>query len=139
MKRLIILFLILNFTPGCIIIPLPDHHQEEIDKVQEKVAIGSTTREEIISILGPPHVARDRYIIYQQKAYSGGALLGILWPNQDRVIGKVFMDLYFEFDGYGVLTVLRVDKYDQYLLSVKDNKNTSKKEEACDPGAESCP
>jgi len=56
-------------------------------------------------------------------------------------VGQVFMDLYFEFDNYGVLTDFRVDKYYKGLRSVpdyKDYKDTPKTEEDCDPGMDSC-
>jgi len=144
MKRILFLLVFISVAPGCLIIPLSSDHGEEIDKVQSQIKMGFTTREEVISILGPPNVTRDRFILYRQKEYSGGAFLGILLPSPaaaaaaSGVAGQVFMDLYFEFDNYGVLVDFRTDKYDRYLRSVKDDEDTSKTEEACDPGIESC-
>ena len=137
MKRILILFIIVSLTPGCLIFPLPSDHGEEIDKVQSQIVLGSTTREDVISILGEPDFTRDRFILYRHKDYSGGAVVGILIPPSGvgGVVGQRFMDLYFEFDNYGVLTDFRVDKYDKSFRSVKDDEDTQKD---CDPGMESC-
>jgi len=126
-KRILILFLLANLTSGCpVFIPLSSDHREEIDKVQGQIAIGSTTKEEVISILGPPDVTRDRFILYRHKEYSGGAIVGFIVPLPivggagGGVAGQVFMDLYFEFDDYGVLIDFRTDKYDESLRSVEE-------------------
>ena len=112
MKRILILFLIVTLTPGCLIIPLSSDHGDEIDKVQSQIAIGSTTKEEVIAILGPPDITRDRFILYKHKEYGGGALvLTFIPPDKGGVVGQGFMDLYFEFDNYGVLVDFRTDKY----------------------------
>jgi len=153
MKRILFLLIIISLTSGCpFIIPLPADHRQEIDCVRSQIAVGLTTREDVISKLGEPDVSRDRYILYQHKEYSGGAYVGVLIPVGQGVgggtVGQVFMDLYFEFDIYGVLTEYRVDKYDKSFRSVKDDEDTSKMEdpchpekgmEACDPGVDSCP
>ena len=144
MQRILILIIIVNFTSGCpFFFPLTSDHGEEIDKVQSQIVVGLTTREEVISILGKPDVTRDRFILYRHKEYSGGVVVGYIVPGTSggmvRTVGQEYMDLYFEFDNYGVLTDFRVDKYDKSLRSIKDDEDTSKMEEACDPGMESCP
>lgn len=120
MKRLLILFLIATLAPACLMIPLSSDHGEEIEKVQKQIAIGSTTKEEVISILGPPDVTRERFILYKNKEYSGGALWMIILPPSGAggTAGQVYMDLYFEFDNYGVLIDFRSDKYDVQLNNV---------------------
>jgi len=145
LKRILFLLIIISLTPSCIIIPLSADHRQEIDCVQSQIAVGKTTREDVISILGPPDVTRDRFILYKQKEYDGGVFFGI---GKGSVGGQRFMDLYFEFDNHGVLVDFRTDKYDRDIRSVKDDDDTSKMEdpchpekgmEACDPGVESCP
>jgi len=112
MKRILILFLILNLTSGCLILPVSGDHQQEIDKVLKQIAIGSTTREEVISILGRPTVTTDRYISYFKKEYDGGVgVMVFIPPIGGWEAGQVFMDLYFEFDNYGVLVDFRTGKY----------------------------
>ena len=136
--RIVFLLIIISLTSGCpIIIPLPAEHRDEVEKVQKQTVVGKTTREEVISILGKPDVSRDRYILYKHKEYAGGAGVGFILPpiGGGRDVGQRFMDLYFEFDNYGVLTDFRVDKYDKSLRSVKDDEDTQKD---CDPGMESC-
>jgi len=149
MKRILFLLIIISLT-SCIpyIIPALSEHGQEIDCLRSQIAVGLTTREDVISILGQPDVTRDRFIIYKNKEYDGGINYGILFSAPGgSVSGQVFMDLYFEFDIYGVLTEYRVDKYDKSLRSVKDDEDTSKMEdpchpememEACDPGVDSC-
>ena len=144
MKRILFLLIIISLTSGCpIYIPLSADHRQEIDCVQSQIAVGKTTREDVISKLGEPDVKRDRFILYKNKEYSGGAYVGLVYfvglGVSGSKVGQVFIDLYFEFDKYGVLTEYRVDKYDKSLRSVKDDEDTSKMEEACDPGVESCP
>ena len=137
MKRIVFLLIIVILTPGCLIIPLPGEHGQEIDKIQSQIAVGLTTREDVISILGEPDVTRDRFIFYQKKEHNGGWFVVVFSSTSGRaeVAGQEFMDLYFEFDNYGVLTDFRVDKYDKSLRSVKDDEDTQKD---CDPGMESC-
>lgn len=120
MKRILILFLIANLSPGCLMIPLTSDHGEEIDKVQKQMVIGTTTKGEILSIMGHPDVSRKRYILYRNKEYSGGMAWAILIPKTppSGVAGQVYMDLYFEFDNYGVLVEFRSDKYDARLNNV---------------------
>jgi len=67
LKRLLILFLIVNLTPGCLAIPLSSEHGEEIDNVQSQIVIGSTTREEVIAILGEPDVTREEVLKRMEK------------------------------------------------------------------------
>jgi len=139
--RIVFLLIIISLTSGCpFIIPLPAEHRDEVEKVQKQTVVGKTTREEVISILGEPDVSRDRYILYIHKEYSGGFgyIVFLVWVGTGGEGGQRFMDLYFEFDNYGVLTDFRTDKYDKSLRSVKDNKDTPKTEEDCDPGMESC-
>jgi hypothetical protein len=115
LKRLFLLFLIVSSTYGCLIYPLPSDHGDEIEEVQKKIKIGSTTREEIISILGKPDVSKDRYILYLRKnTYGGWFYWGVSFSgaSSQTGVGKEFMDLYFEFDKFGVLVELRTDKYD---------------------------
>jgi len=112
LKRILFLLIIISLTPGCLIIPLPSDHGEEIDKVLKQIAIGKTTREEVISILGRPTVTTDRYISYFKKEYDGGVgVMVFIPPIGGWEAGQVFMDLYFEFDNYGVLVDFRMGKY----------------------------
>lgn len=117
MKRILFLLIIISLAPACLIIPLSSDHGEEIDKVQKQIVIGSTTKNEVIAILGPPDVTRERFILYKHKEYDGGAYLII--GNTGGTVGQEFMDLYFEFDNHGVLVDFRTDKYDRFLRSVK--------------------
>ena len=148
MKRILFLLIIISLAPGCIIIPLPADDLIEIDKIHKQIAVGKNTREAVISILGEPDVSRDRYILYKHKEYSGGTYFMYFIPilpfgrgccGGEGKAGQVFMDLYFEFDNYGVLTDFRTDTYDKRLNSVKYVEETSEMEEDCDPGMESCP
>jgi len=120
LKRILILFIIVNLTYGCLYIPLPAYHGQEIDKVNSQVAVGVTTRGDVISILGQPDVTRDRFIFYKHKMSNGGWFVMVFAPSGGaKIAGEVFMDLYFEFDSYGVLTDYRVDKYDEFLETVE--------------------
>jgi hypothetical protein len=145
MKRIVFLLLIVILTPGCLILPMGGgEHGQEIACVRSQIAVGLTTRETVISILGEPDVKRDRFILYKNKEYDGGFF--VWFGSHGGTRGQVFMDLYFEFDNHGVLTDFRTDKYDFSWKSVKDDEDTSKiedpchpePEEACDPGVESC-
>ena len=107
MKRIVFLLIILILIPSCI--PLWSTHKASINKLQSQVAIGSTTREEVILILGEPDLARDRYIIYLEREYEGG--YANLLSCRNRTLNREFMDLYFEFDKNGILTNYRMDKY----------------------------
>ena len=137
MNRITFLLIIISLTLGCLIIPLSSDHGDEIDKVQSQIAVGLTTREDVISILGEPDVTRDRFILYKRKEISGGAFLMIL--EAGGTFGEVYMDLYFEFDNYGVLIDFRTDKDGEGWRIIKGDEDTPKTEEACDPGVESCP
>ncbi len=106
MKRIVFLLIFLNLIPSCI--PFSGTHRAAIDQLQSQVAMGSTTREEIIAILGEPDLARDRYIIYLEREYAGGDFVFSCPPS---VISKERMDLFFEFDKDGILTNYRADKY----------------------------
>jgi len=120
MKRILFLLIIISLAPGCLILPVSADHREAIDKVQSQIVVGVTTREEVISILGEPDVTRDRFILYKHKEYNGGMFVGIFIAPMGKTstVGQVFMDLYFEFDNFGILTDFRADKYDEYLKSV---------------------
>jgi hypothetical protein len=117
--RILILLVIWNLLPNCF--PLASTHREEIDKLQSHMAGDATTKEEIISILGEPDVARDRYIIYLRREYDGGWWM--LGCGGSLNWGEEYMDLYFEFDDYGILTDYRVDKYDLHLKPIKDDED----------------
>jgi len=110
MKRIVLLLIFLNLVPSCI--PLWSTHGASISKLQSQVAMGSTTREEIIAILGEPDLARDRYIIYLEREYEGGwkPLLGQIGVGFAPVVGRKYMDLFFEFDNDGILTNYRSDR-----------------------------
>ncbi len=121
MKRILFLLIIISLAPACLMIPLTSDHAEEIDKVQKQMVIGSTTKGEILSIMGHPDVSRKRYILYRNKEYSGGVAWAILIPpsgGASGVAGQVYMDLYFEFDNHEVLVDFRADKYDRRLNTV---------------------
>jgi len=98
MKRILFLLIIISLTSGCpIFIPLPSDHFDEINKVQKQIAVGKTTREDVISILGKPDVKRDRFILYKNKEYRGGAIVGIYlvvgggcWHCRTSVYGLIF-------------------------------------------------
>jgi len=124
MKRILFLLIIVILTPGCLILPLHDEHREAIDKVQKQIAIGKTTRQDVISILGEPDVTRDRFIFYKNKIYDGGRFYLIVIPTEGAAgtSGQEYMDLYFEFDNDGVLTDFRVDKYNFDYRVDKYNK-----------------
>ena len=116
MKRILFVLIIFNLLPSCF--PLYSDHKTSINKLLSQVEIGSTTREEVISILGEPDVAREGYILYLRREYDAG----IFFPScfsVEQVYGEKHMDLYFEFDNYGTLTYYRVDKYDDRLRPVK--------------------
>lgn len=135
MKRLLILILILNLLPACLPFQLPSEHGEAIDKLPSQIVIGSTTKEEIIKILGQPEYTRDRFILYKKK-YSRVMIVLLPFPIYKESRVRRFMDLYFRFDDYGVLTDYRTDKYDQHLRALKEYPKTR---EPCDSGMESCP
>lgn len=128
MKRVIshlfLLSLLLSSAYACLgfITPLPSDHGREIDEVQHKIQIGSTTRVEIISILGKPDVSKNRFIFYSNKESVGGVLFVLISyaGGGANVYGQEFMDLYFEFDNYGVLVEFRTDKYDKLGSSLKE-------------------
>ena len=107
MKRIIFLLIFLNLLPSCI--PLGSTHKAAIDKLQSQVAMGSTTREEVIAILGEPDLARDRYIIYLERVYEGGTLM--IGYCSELTVNREYTDLFFEFDKDGILTAYRADKY----------------------------
>lgn len=123
MKRFISLWILIGLAPGCLILPLPADDAPEIKKAQKKIKAGTSTREEVISILGPPDVTKDIFILYKKKEFRGGWLfldfLGGGASNRSGTGGQGFMDLYFEFDNYGVLTDFRVDKYDKSLETLE--------------------
>jgi hypothetical protein len=123
LKRLFLLYLLVSSAYGCLIFPLPSDHGSEIDEAQSKIIVGSTTREEVISILGDPDVSKDRFILFSRKEYGGGVgwacCLGSPMGGSSGVEGQVFMGLYFEFDNYGVLMDYHVKKYGKGLDYIK--------------------
>ena len=86
----------------------------KIDRLLPNVSAGTTTRSEIISILGKPDLERDRYFIYLRRLYCTDWVFKSCPPANQAI-----MDLYFEFDNYGTLTDYRADKYDYFLRPVK--------------------
>jgi len=138
------LILILLLGSGCLIVSLPAEHREEIDKLQSQITVGSTTKEEVISIFGEPDVTRDRFIMYLKKEYSGGRGWVVFTPGGSGggsgSFGQVYMDLYFEFDNFGTLMKFRTNKYDKKRKTIKDDGYIpkAKVEDDCDPGMESC-
>ena len=138
--RILILVAIWNMLPSCI--PLPSAHRAELDKLQSHAEVGTTTKEEIVSILGKPDLERERYILYLRREYAAGAypLSALIMFNFSHLMiqGEEYMDLYFVFDEDETLTDYRMDKYGDSLLTIKDDKDTPKIEKACDPGIESC-
>jgi len=79
--------------------------------------VGSTTKDEVISIFGEPDVKLKRSILYVQrvKGRTTRIILGYILPpgGADWVYrnpGK-WMDLSFEFDEHGILTEYRLKKY----------------------------
>jgi hypothetical protein len=138
--RILILIAIWNLLPSCI--PLPSAHRAEIKSLEREIVVGSTTKKEIVSILGKPDLERKRYILYLRREYSAGAypLSALIYFNFSHLMiqGEEYMDFYFVFDEDETLTDYRMDKYGDSLLTIKDDKDTPKIEKACDPGMESC-
>jgi hypothetical protein len=114
--RILILLVIWILLPNCAT-PLPSAHNAEIDKLQSHVAVGATVREDIISILGKPDLARDTYILYLRREYAVIRTVGLF--AIPRVVGRAYMNFYFEFDDFGTLKDYRMDKYDARLEPVK--------------------
>ena len=143
-KILSFLILLISIFSSCIAIPLTSDHGEEIDKVRKQLAVGSTTRGEVISIMGEPDVTNDRFIMYLRKEYSGGVVWGLLLPppTPTGFAGQEYMDLYFGFDNYGTLIEFRADKYDRFFRTLKDDESATKEDtqkiDDCDPGLETC-
>lgn len=143
-ERFLFLLFLASVFSSCIAIPLTSDHGEEIDKVRKQLVVGSTTRGEVISIMGEPDVTRDRFIIYLRKEYSGGVAWAILIPTvpPSGVASQEYMDLYFEFDNYETLIEFRADKYDRFLRQLKDDESTPKEDaqkmDDCEPGLETC-
>jgi outer membrane protein assembly factor BamE (lipoprotein component of BamABCDE complex) len=117
LKRLFLLFLIVSSTYGCLIFPLSSDHGGEIDEAQKRIVVGSSTREEVIAILGEPDVSKDRFILYVKRESYGGVGVVIWSPSGSYAgpHGQEYMDLYFEFDNYGVLVDFNSKKYDRGL------------------------
>jgi len=111
MKRIVFLLVFISVAPGCFLFafPLPAEHGQEIDKLQSQIVVGKTTMGDVISILGEPDVTEDRSISYFNKEYNGGWY--VVYASGANVVGQGFMDFYFEFDNYGVLTDCGTNKY----------------------------
>jgi hypothetical protein len=121
-KGILFSILVLSIFPSCVLFPLPSDHGDEIEKVKKNIKIGSTTREEIISNLGKPDISKNRYILYLRKNSYGGVYwgaAGFFIGGGSGKFGQEFMDLYFEFDNYGVLVEFRTDKYDRLGNSIE--------------------
>jgi hypothetical protein len=119
-KQTFLLILILLLGSSCIMFPLPAKHREEIDTVRKQLVVGTSTKEEVISILGEPDVTKERYILYRKKEYDGG--WGVIMGNAGGQDWQEYMDLYFGFDNYGTLIEYRFDKYDAGARPIKDDE-----------------
>jgi hypothetical protein len=113
--RILILLAIISIISNCIILPEYSPDKASINKLQSEIAVGVTSKEEVISILGEPDVTRDRFILYLAREYEGGWLFAA-WRAGARHYGKEFMDLYFVFDNRDVLTKYRPIKYGQPFI-----------------------
>ena len=113
--------LILLLCSGCIILPLPAGSQSMYafkEKLKD-ISEGSTTREEVISIIGEPDIKLKKFILYKRRVQSGGAKIlywvgiplkgtGItLASGSKRIHDGDWVDVAFEFDEQGVLTEYR--------------------------------
>ena len=120
--KILLLILILFFCSGCpIIIPLPSSASPSMYAINEKLRelkVGSSTKKEVISIIGKPDINLKRFILYKQKVQSGKsqALTGFILPplggsgSISGIPGK-WMDVVFEFDEHGILTKYRLVKF----------------------------
>lgn len=99
------LILILLLGSGCLILPASSPSMYSFNQQLNQLAVGSTTREEVISIIGEPDIKLKRFILYKQKIQSGEAHVFIL-QSSHRIQGN-FMDVSFEFDEDRILTEYR--------------------------------
>lgn len=126
--KILLLILILFLGSGCpIIIPMFSEDSPSMGVFEGKLkqlTMGSTTREEVISIMGEPDVKQKRSIIYKRRVQSGTAriILGYILPlgksccadaRVHRTPGK-WMDVSFEFDEHGILTEYRFNGYGRH-------------------------
>jgi hypothetical protein len=120
--RILILLVIWNLLSSCFLPPLPmsSVHTAKIDKINNYLTKGVATKIEIISILGKPDLARDKYIIYLRKEYDAGTLYFTTTSGRP-VVGEEYMDLYFVFDDSGILIDYEIYKYDERLRPIKDD------------------
>ena len=128
--RILILLVIWNLLPNCF--PLPSAHRAEIDKLQSHMAAGTTTKEEIISILGKPDIATERYIFYIAREYDAG-WWGWMGCGPVRW-GYEYMDLYFEFDDHGTLTDYRKEitrQLGKNRIEEKEKQNFNMEKNKC--------
>ncbi len=116
--KILLLILILFLGSGCpIIIPMFSEDSPSMgvfERQLKQLTMGSTTREEVISIIGEPDVKQKRSIIYYRRVQSGTAriILGFFLPLGKACCGDAmvhrtpgkWMDVSFEFDEHDILT-----------------------------------
>ena len=141
-KQTLPLILILVLGSSCLLLPIPQSSNDgaAIDNLLNRIAVGSTTKDEVISALGKPNYSREENIMYWNKHYRGGTKV-IFLSTQSKKIGNTpstLMDLIFEFDSHGMLTryytffnpsILYGDRY-------SDNKKACRRD--CNMAASAC-
>ena len=133
------LILVLSLGSSCIILPLPAGSQSmyAFKERLKGISEGSTTKEEVILIIGKPDIKLNKFILYKRRVQSRGAKIvywfGIPIPNtpitfssgSKRIHDGDWIDVAFEFDEQGVLTEYRfIDlgwKYAHYKDVTKCN------------------
>jgi hypothetical protein len=108
-KILVLMTVFLSLTFSCVVAPSPWRGATEI--LQNRIAVGSTSREEVIAIYGKPDVTRERWVLYTSRAYDSGVEFVGCPQEFIHRRGSEYMDLFFEFDNNDTLTNYRVDKY----------------------------
>ena len=164
-KQTLPLILMLFFSSGCLIFPLPSgspsmrtFYNVHLRYMTE----GSTTKEEVISIIGEPDINLKRFILYKRevegkgtRVYYGFVVKGGGAGSSHRYKGE-WIDVSFEFDEHGILTEYRFidlgrqvapypdvtdcnfscdSKYYNCLISTEE-KNPSRSQ--CEDTAETC-
>ena len=120
------LFLILLMSSGCIFVPVPQPSEQgdQIDELLDRLVVGNTTKKEVISIMGEPDETSDNSIVYWHREYSGGYRGYYVYDRKPLKLssGEIgvkeiepqssYVDLFFEFDGQGILARHRVGNDD---------------------------
>jgi hypothetical protein len=114
MKRILFLWLVLIWLAGCIIFPVTGDVSS--DDLQTKLIVGVTTKSEVISMLGKPDLERESYIYYLGKQYGTG-IFGIIFTFASY--DASYIDVYFEFDNYEILSDIRCDGIDAAGFSIE--------------------